>query len=152
MLFRSVKAPKAPAVKFAAFIPDYELKTQKARGALPKMVAHKDAAYNLSRAALMTASLFSGKLENLKIAAQDKLHQPYRLRMIPGGKEAMAVSYELGAYASYISGAGPTIMSMIDPDDLDFRGKALAALKKRGIQNVDVRIFQLDTQGATVTA
>ncbi|HEX2938279.1 MAG TPA: homoserine kinase [Ruminiclostridium sp.] len=51
----SVKVPISGRLKFAAFIPNFELKTEVARAALPESVPHKDAVYNLSRAALMTA-------------------------------------------------------------------------------------------------
>ena len=65
-------------IRFALFIPNFELKTEKSRAVLPSEVSRGDAVYNLSRAALMTASLFSGNLSNLRIAVQDRLHQPYR--------------------------------------------------------------------------
>ena len=48
----SVKKDIAPELAFAAFVPDFRLLTSKARAALPAMVSHKDAVYNLSRAAL----------------------------------------------------------------------------------------------------
>ena len=57
-------------------IPPFELKTEEARAALPKTYSREDAVYNLSRSGLMTASLFSGKLENLRVAVQDRIHQP----------------------------------------------------------------------------
>ena len=66
-----------------AIIPDFELKTEEARACLPKEVSHKDAVYNLSRAALFSASLLTGKFENLKTAVDDRLHQPYRMALIP---------------------------------------------------------------------
>ena len=52
----SLKKTIAPGITFAAFIPDFKLLTEKARAALPKMVSHADAVYNLSRAALLATS------------------------------------------------------------------------------------------------
>ena len=46
----SVKKDIDPELAFAAFVPDFRLLTSKARAALPAMVSHKDAVYNLSRA------------------------------------------------------------------------------------------------------
>ena len=69
--------------QFVAIIPDYELKTEKARACLPKEVSHKDAVYNLSRAALFSASLLTGKFENLRTGVHDRLHQPYRMELMP---------------------------------------------------------------------
>ena len=119
-----VKVPISGRLKFAAFIPDFELKTEVARAALPDEVSHGDAVFNLSRAALMIASLFSGSLENLPAAVQDRLHQPYRLKFIPGAQEIFDMCGRLGAYASYISGAGPTLMAMVNITDLTFRDRA----------------------------
>ena len=60
-------------------IPPFELKTEEARAALPKEYSREDAVYNLSRSGLMTASLFSGELHNLRVAVQDRIPQTYRL-------------------------------------------------------------------------
>ncbi|MEG1943395.1 MAG: homoserine kinase, partial [Angelakisella sp.] len=100
-------------ILFAAIIPDFELKTSLARTALPKEVTHRDAVYNLSRAALMAASLSSGQYENIRVACGDKLHQPYRLALIPGAAQVMDTAQELGAYGAYISGAGSTLMAIV---------------------------------------
>ena len=77
----SISVPVSPKIHFAALIPPFELKTEVARGALPEEYSRRDAVYNLSRSALMTAALFSGSLENLRVAVQDRLHQPYRMKM-----------------------------------------------------------------------
>ncbi len=55
--------------------------------ALPKQVSHKDAVYNLSRAALVPAAFCEGRHDLLAIATEDKLHQPYRMPLMPGSKE-----------------------------------------------------------------
>ena len=59
----SVSVPVSDKLQFAVFIPPFELKTEMARSVLPETYSRTDAVYNLSRSALMTASLFSGKLE-----------------------------------------------------------------------------------------
>ncbi len=109
-----VKAEVPEKLFFAAFVPPFELKTADARAVMPKEVSVKDSVYNLSRSALITASFLSGKFENLKIGCEDKLHQPYRLPLIPGGSEIIEKSYENGALAAYISGAGSTMMAIFD--------------------------------------
>jgi homoserine kinase len=124
----SVKVPISGRIKFAAFIPDFELKTEVARAALPKEIPHRDAVFNLSRAALMTASLFSGRLDNLRVAAQDKLHQPYRLKFIEGAEEIFELAYKCGAYAAFVSGAGPTLMAMVNVTNLSFADEMQKAL------------------------
>ena len=96
-------------LRLMAIIPDFELKTSAARAALPKEVSRADGVFNLSRAALMAMSLAGGDYKNLRVAAQDKLHQPYRLELIPGARPVMDCALEFGAYCVYISGAGSTL-------------------------------------------
>ncbi len=145
----SVKVPISGRLKFAAFIPDFELKTEKARAALPVQVQHKDAVFNLSRTALMIASLFSGRLDNLRVAVEDKLHQPYRLGLIPGAEDVFALCTRLGAYACYISGAGPTLMAMVNVTDLSFQARAEDALRELP-QKFRLEMLDCDETGATV--
>ena len=92
----TVSVPVSERIRFAVFIPEFELRTEAARAALPDKVSRADAVYNLSRTALMTASLFSGSLNNLRVAVQDRLHQPYRLPMIPGAEQVFYTAYNLG--------------------------------------------------------
>lgn len=111
---RYVKADIPETLCFAAFVPPFELKTADARAVMPKDVSLKDSVYNLSRSALMTASILSGKYENLKTACGDRLHQPYRLPLIPGGEKIIEKAYENGALAAFISGAGSTMTAIFD--------------------------------------
>ena len=111
---RYVKAEVPENLVFAAFVPPFELKTADARAVMPKEVSVKDSVFNLSRSALITASFLSGKYENLKLGCEDKLHQPFRLPLIPGGEKIIEESYRKGALAAYISGAGSTMMAIFD--------------------------------------
>ncbi len=137
-------------IKFATLIPNFELKTSQARAALPREVNLKGAVYNLSRAALMASSLATGKYENLRVACQDKLHQPYRLPLIEGGDMVLRSCYEFGAYGAYISGAGSTLMAIVPADNenfyrnlrchLDAAGKGDWKLYMHNAENVGTQI------------
>ena len=120
----SVKKDIDPELAFAAFVPDFRLLTSKARAALPAMVSHKDAVYNLSRAALATAAFCEGNYALLGVATKDVLHQKYRLPLIEGGDDVFELAQDLGAQAVYISGAGPTIMAVVHKDDTEFFTRA----------------------------
>jgi homoserine kinase len=100
-------APLAAAV----VVPEFDLPTPLARAALPKQVALKDAVYNLGRSALVVEALRSGDLELLGKVMDDRLHQPYRLKLIPGAAEALAAARRAGAAAAAISGAGPGLIA-----------------------------------------
>lgn len=147
---RFVKTDIQKDLIFAAFVPPFELKTADARAVMPKEVSVKDSVYNLSRSALMTSSLLTGKYENLKSACKDSLHQPYRLPLIPGGKEIMEESYKNGAIAAYISGAGSTMMSIFLGEKSDIEEKAKSILSAEIFSGWKYFILNADNSGATV--
>lgn len=146
----SVSVPVDRHAKFVALIPPGTLKTSHARSVLPATVSRENAVFNLSRAALMTASLFSGSLENLKIATDDVLHQPFRMGLINGAETAFRVAYDAGAYGVYISGAGSTVMAIIGDKDDTFAERVAVELKKNGIFDWTVAVLKTDSVGATV--
>jgi len=137
-------------LRFVAIVPDFELRTSLARQALPREINHKDGVFNLSRAALMSVSLYSGNYQNLRIAADDRLHQPYRLSLIKGASAVMESSYLLGAYCSYISGAGSTLMSIIDRDNTEFETKLRNILDSYGFTGWKLHTLAIDNQGTTL--
>ena len=148
----SVKKDIDPELAFAAFVPDFRLLTSKARAALPDMVSHKDAVYNLSRAALATAAFCEGNYALLGVATKDVLHQKYRLPLIEGGDEVFELAQDLGAQAVYISGAGPTIMAVVHKNDTEFFTRAEAALAAQGpLQHFTVHRLLADNVGAVVS-
>ena len=98
-------------IHITVVLPDFHLSTQQARAALPEQVTLKDAVHNISRSVLVTEAFRTGNLELLSKAMTDTLHQPYRLWLIPGGREAMDAAREAGASAAAISGAGPSIIA-----------------------------------------
>ena len=148
----SVSVPVSDKIRFAVFIPPFELKTEKARAVLPAQYSRSDAVYNLSRSALMTASLFSGSLENLRVAVGDRIHQPYRSGLIEGLDSVFRMSYELGSLGAYVSGAGPTIIAMIHAGDADsFLHYASSHLEERGISGWQVLVLDTDANGASVS-
>ena len=145
-----VKQEVYTKLKFVAIIPDFELKTDKARACIPKEISHKDAVYNLSRAALFSASLLTGKFENLRTAVHDRLHQPYRMKLIPHCREVFDIAYNHGAYGVYISGAGPAVMAIVDDNNDYFCGKVEFSLNTAGLSNWTVHEFHIHNSGVMV--
>lgn len=112
----AVRVPVKAWPQFAAWIPDAELSTNKARGVLPENVSRADAIYNLSRAALLVAALSAGDFEALREALKDRLHQAQRAPLVPGFAEIVGAATGAGALGATLSGAGPTILAWIAPD------------------------------------
>lgn len=101
-------------IKFVACIPDFTLATKEARAILPKEVTIDKAIYNIGRAALLISCFQNGNYNLLKFGTQDKLHQEYRSELICGYHRVYNKALALGAYGCYLSGAGPTIMAIVD--------------------------------------
>jgi len=95
-------------------VPAFELSTKKARGALPQQVSMADAVFNVSHSSLLTAALAAGDLSVLRHAMRDRLPQPYRAAMIPGMADILAGAPEHGALGAVLSGAGPTLLMLVD--------------------------------------
>lgn len=95
-------------------IPEFELSTTKARGVLPDKITVSDAVYNISRTSLLTAALAGGRFDLISRAMQDRLHQPYRAPLVPGMEKLLAEAPKHGALGIALSGAGPTLLCMVD--------------------------------------
>ncbi|MPM75299.1 Homoserine kinase [bioreactor metagenome] len=66
----------------------------------------------------MVASMMAGKLENLRVAMDDAIHQPYRKSLIRGYDAIFEAAKSNGSVAEYLSGAGPTLMAVITDDKI----------------------------------
>ncbi|HEX7055627.1 MAG TPA: homoserine kinase [Bacilli bacterium] len=109
-----VRIEPDPRLAVIAVIPEFTLATEQARGLLPKQVAMQDAVHNLSHSSLLVAALATGNLSLLEFAMRDRLHQPYRAPLIPGMEAILRNATDHGALAAALSGAGPTILTLID--------------------------------------
>lgn len=107
-------------IRFAVMFPDYPMPTRESRKVVPDNFSKEDAVYNISHTALLVSALSSGKLDLLKFAAKDKMHQQYRMNCIDGVDDIFRLSDNLGSYATYLSGSGPTVVSLIDSDNKKF--------------------------------
>ncbi len=104
-------------LRVLALIPEFELATSAARAVLPDQLSLQDAVYNISRSSLLTAALASGRLDLLQFAMRDRIHQPYRAALVPGMERILAEASEHGALGAALSGAGPTLLALVDRED-----------------------------------
>ena len=128
--FKSIKLDSE--YKFAVIIPDYFVATKKSRGVLPESYSKEDSVFNISRAALLVAALATGDDKLLKTAVEDRMHQPYRKAYIDGMEEIFEKTYAAGAKATYLSGSGPTVLSILDDETKDFKMKMEEYFKESG--------------------
>ena len=136
----AVSAGVDPRVSAVVFVPPTPVETKVARGLLPDLVAHADAAANSGRAALLVAAL-AGRPEHLLVATRDYLHQEQREPAMP---ESLALMHALRAdgVAAVISGAGPTVLA--------FTGRSAPDLTTRAPQGWACHALDIEPTGVVV--
>lgn len=101
-------------------IPEYELATDISRSVLPEEVPMKDAVYNAQRMAMFVEAIHTKDSELMKLALKDKLHQPYRMKLVPGlEKIIQSLKHEDNVLGCVLSGAGPSILIISLKNDLE---------------------------------
>ena len=136
-----------PSCDLVAFVPSYQLKTSDSRNVLPKEWSYKEAVAASSVANVAIAALLKGDLVTAGRSIElDHFHERYRQSLIKEFPQVKEVAHAHGAYATYLSGAGPTIMNLLAPEHT---AAFVAALEKLGLEG---QIFQLkiDTFGVRV--
>ena len=136
-----------PSCDLVAFVPSYQLKTSDSRNVLPKEWSYKEAVAASSVANVAIAALLKGDLLTAgRSIESDHFHERYRQSLVKEFPQVKEVTHAHGAYATYLSGAGPTIMNLLAPEHT---GTFVAALEKLGLEG---QIFQLkiDTFGVRV--
>jgi len=103
-----------PALSAVVVLPDFKLLTSEARAVLPSTLSRGDAIFNISRLGLLINALTTSDYSLLRTAMGDRLHQSYRLQIIPGAAEAYKAAYEAGALGVALSGAGPSLIAFCE--------------------------------------
>ena len=138
------KLPMKPLQATIA-LPQVKLSTQDARDVLPDSYGRKDTVFNIGRTALLIGSLVSEDYAYLSSAMQDRVHQPYRLGLIPGAENAIQSALDAGALGAALSGAGPSVIAFYEGRNAEIGSEMKRAFEK---EKAPVRIFELTTSDA----
>ena len=140
-----------PPLSVVIILPDYQLLTVDARAALPGYVPMQDAIFNTSRIGLLIRALETADFKKLHIALQDKLHQPYRVQLIPGMKDAFLAAQAAGAAGVALSGAGPSLIAFAPERHQEICAAAVKAFYRAGY-SCRTWILSVDTTGIVISA
>lgn len=102
-----------PAWQMMLAMPGEGLATKKARAMLPESYSRADAVFNVQRAALLTAAFAQGRLDLLRIAMQDRIHQPYRMKACTLLEKLLPLAEEPEIAGVALSGAGPSVLVVL---------------------------------------
>ncbi|MDD3149280.1 MAG: homoserine kinase [Candidatus Gastranaerophilales bacterium] len=132
-------------------IPDYELSTEISRSVLPQEVPLLDAAFNARRCAMFVEALHSQDVKLMKLALKDKLHQPHRMRLVPGLEE---ISNKLenveNVMGTVLSGAGPAILVISYGNNLSEIKNIITETWETLSVKSKVKTFDIEEQGAQI--
>ena len=136
-----------PECALVAFVPNYELKTSDSRNVLPSEWTYKEAVAASSIANVAIAALAKGDLRVAgKAIEADHFHERYRQQLVAEVPQVKEVAHQHDAYATYLSGAGPTIMTLLPVEHAEAFAKDL---KSKGL-NGQVFSLNIDTTGVKV--
>jgi homoserine kinase len=145
-----LRKPIARDLCFVVVSPDQELETKKARGILPKELPYFDAIKSVNSAAYVVAAILSGEYERLRDAVRDFLHEPYRLPLIPGAKNAIEAGVTAGALTGWLSGSGSSVLCVARPLKAAKVGRAMAAAFAAHKLPSTVHLLYADNNGLQV--
>ncbi len=138
-----------PRLTVAIALPDVRLSTRQAREALPRRVPLRDAAFNIGRTVLVVRALQAGDYDLLRRAMADRLHEPYRRKLIPGVDNAIRAAREAGAAAVALSGAGPGIAAFAPDRHAEIAGAMKSVFEASGTA-CRAFVLPVDTRGVSI--
>ena len=142
--------PQKP-VDVVTVVTDFQLLTSDARAVLPTSVDLQTAVFNIGRASLLVSALATGDFHLLGIATDDKLHQPYREKLIPGMRDVFTAAKLVDKnVAVALSGAGPSIVAFCTDNSARIGESMQQAFRKHNI-NSRVMILNIDEKGALIS-
>ena len=142
----STKLDWPTQIRVVVVSPHSQLPTHVARAALPRTVSRKDAVYNLQRSALFTAALAQQRYDVFWEVMRDRLHQPQRESLVPGLAEALALPRMPGLLGIALSGAGPSIVALVDDNDQEIGARISACFQTHNIEST-TRTLEADNEG-----
>lgn len=142
---RCLSFPVSSRLKCVTLIPKFGISTEKARKLLPASYSKADTAHALNRAALITAALAAKNYRALCGVFDDRLHQPYREKLLPQLSRVIRAGEKAGALGGFLSGSGSSIMCLT----LE-KADAVAQAMLRQLPGSEVRVLLADSQGFRV--
>jgi homoserine kinase len=136
-------------IRVVVVSPHSQLPTHVARAALPRTVSRHDAVHNLQRSALFISAIAQQRYDTLWEAMHDRLHQPQRESLVPGLAEALKLPHMQGLIGIALSGAGPSIVALVDDNDDEIGARVASCFEARGIE-ATIRVLEVDNEGCHV--
>ena len=132
-------------------IPDVELATEISRSVIPKEVPLEDAIFNLKRMGMFVNAVNKHDSDLMKLALTDRLHQPYRAKLVPGLKElSEAFKHEEDVLGCVLSGAGSSMLIISKNNIVEKVTSTTLEIMENLNVKADVRNLKIEQNGATI--
>lgn len=138
-----------PGLRAVVLTPNRSVSTHQSRAALPPLVPHADAAFNVGRTALLVAGLLEGRHDLLAAGMEDRLHQTYRADTYPAMPKIIQAALDAGAVGAALSGSGPSILALCAGHTGPVAEAMTAAAHRSGLEAV-TRDLEIVPEGASV--
>ena len=142
---RCVRFSVSPRLKLVTLIPEFRVETEEARRLIPQTFSKADTAHSLNRAALIAAAFAAKKYEALRGLFDDRLHQPYRLPLVPQLDAVIRAGEKAGAIGGFLSGSGSAIICLALEKEAQ-----IAKAMQRELPQSEVKILQADNRGLRI--
>lgn len=131
-------------------IPEFELSTADARRVLPGHYSRADAIFNTAHIGLLLRGLATGNGDWITGGMSDRIHQPYRKKLIPGYNSVRRAAMQAGAWGLVISGAGPTLLALAPKGNEETVREAMETAWRSQPFTAHGHCLSLESQGTTV--
>ena len=151
ILYRKIEWPEEWAITVC--VPDIELATDISRSVLPDAVPMEDAVFNVRRMGMFIQAINTLDEELMKASLQDKLHQPYRAKLVPWLDEInTAIKHEDGIFGCVLSGAGSTVIVISKNNAVDRTKSKVADVMNTLNIKADIKSYKIENNGATIVS
>ena len=149
IVYRKLNWPDEWAITVC--IPDVELATEISRSVIPKEVPIEDAVFNLKRMGMFVEAVNTHDTELMKLALMDRLHQPYRQKLVPGLKElSEAFKHDEDVFGCVLSGAGSSMLVISKHSAVEKVDSVIQETMNNLNIKADIRTLKIAEKGATI--
>lgn len=151
ILYRKIDWPEDWAITVC--VPDVELATEISRSVLPENVPMQDAVFNTKRMGMLIQAIHTQDEELMKAALTDKLHQPYRAKLVPWMDEInQSIKHDDDIFGCVLSGAGSTVLVISKQNATDrVRGKISEVMTNLNVK-AEIKTLKVENDGATIVS
>jgi homoserine kinase len=142
---RCLRFAVSSKLKIVTLVPELRVSTEEARRLVPQSFSKADTAHSLNRAALIAAAFASKNYEALRGLFDDRLHQPYREKLVPQLSAVIRAGERAGAIGGFLSGSGSSIICLALEKE-----EAVAKAMRRAWPESEVFVLRADNSGLRV--